>query len=87
MFPVFSLVSGNSGRDGFARDCLHRQDALCGQSLCPRIAALKPRDTAVSGARAVHLELALEARNHSLTPGFLCGRSLGPFGTHFTSAK
>jgi hypothetical protein len=27
------------------------------------------------------------ARNLSLTTAFLCGRSLGPFGTHFTSAK
>ena len=31
---------------------------------------------------AVHLELAPEARNLSLTPGFLRGCSLGPFGTH-----
>jgi hypothetical protein len=30
---------------------------------------------------AVHLGLASEARNLSLTPGFLCGCSLGPLGT------
>jgi hypothetical protein len=36
---------------------------------------------------AVHLGLAPKARNHSLTPGFLCGRSLDPFGTHFAFAK
>jgi hypothetical protein len=31
---------------------------------------------------AVHLWAGPEARNLSLTPGFLCGCSLGPFGTH-----
>jgi hypothetical protein len=36
---------------------------------------------------AVHLGPASEARNHSLTSGFLCGRSLGPFGTHFAFGK
>jgi hypothetical protein len=30
----------------------------------------------------VHLGLAAEARNHSLTPGFLFGCSPRPFGTH-----
>jgi hypothetical protein len=35
----------------------------------------------------VHLELGSEARNPSLTPGFLCGRPLGPFGTHFAFGK
>jgi hypothetical protein len=30
-----------------------------------------------------HLGLGSKAQNLSLTPGFLCGRSLGPFGTHF----
>jgi hypothetical protein len=36
---------------------------------------------------AVHRELALKARNFSLTPGFLCGCSLGPFGTHAVSCN
>jgi hypothetical protein len=59
-----------------------RQNACGRHSLLSMIGPEKPSNWAVFSWMAVHLGLAPEARNHSLTPGFLCGRSLGPFGTH-----
>jgi hypothetical protein len=90
MFPVFSLVSGNSGlmiTETGSLETASTANTACADSLSVGRSALKSPGIRPFSRTAVHLGLAPEARNHSLTPGFLCGRSPGPFGTHFAFDK
>ena len=54
----------------------------CADSLPVRRSAAEAQEFGHFSRMPVHLGLAPEAQNHSLAPGFLCGCSPRPFGTH-----